>query len=108
MAKAVIGGRRSAIEILFEMLSVCSNGGVNKTAIMYLSNLSYDQLLRYLNFMCSNSLVIHNATTGHYHITPKGQDTLEQVEGVINLLRDLQLEEETGETKAVKRPLRVL
>ena len=39
MATALMGGRQSAVEIVHEILSLCKNGGLNKTAIMYRSNL---------------------------------------------------------------------
>ncbi len=94
MSKAVIGGRRSAIEILYEMLSVTRKGGVNKTAIMYLSNLSYDQLLRYLSFLSAHGLLEKDDASGHYRITARGIDTLDQVSGVLTLLRDLQIRQE--------------
>ena len=102
MARPIIGGRRSAIEILFEMLSVCKEGGANKTAIMYLSNLSYDQLLRYLDFLNAHNLVLRDDRSGHFHITDRGQDTLNQVQGVIDLLRELQEEEATPKPARVK------
>jgi predicted transcriptional regulator len=50
MAKSSIGSRRSTVEIIFDILSVCSDGA-NKTAIMYQSNLSHDQLARYLTYL---------------------------------------------------------
>ena len=69
MNRPLIGGRRSTIEILFEMLSTCRNGGINKTAIMYRCNLSYDQLVRYLSFMCSQNLLVRNED-GQFELTP--------------------------------------
>ena len=32
MSTAVMGGRRSTVEIIHEILSLCDKGGINKTA----------------------------------------------------------------------------
>ena len=40
MANLITGGRRSAVEIIRQILSVCADDGANKTPIMYDSNLS--------------------------------------------------------------------
>jgi len=46
MSKSVMSARRSAIDIVHDILKVCNKGSINKTAIMYQSTLSYDQLKR--------------------------------------------------------------
>ena len=88
MAKPLLGGRRSTIEILFEILSACGNGGRNKTAIMYRCNLSYDQLVRYLTYMCSQELLV-KGETGYFEVTARGQEAFDHVAGVIRILLDL-------------------
>ncbi|MDA1349250.1 MAG: hypothetical protein O3A47_10385 [Chloroflexi bacterium] len=40
MSKSVMNARRSAIDIVHDILKVCDKGSINKTAIMYQSNLS--------------------------------------------------------------------
>jgi len=89
MAKPLIGGRRSTIEIVYDILSVCQRGGANKTAIMYRSNLSYDQLLRYLALLSDQEFLRRNAS-GHFEVTEKGVVALGQVAGAMRILRDLQ------------------
>ena len=88
MARKTIGARRSAVEIIFDILSVCGAGGANKTAIMYRSNLSHDQLVRYLGYLHDQGVLEVNAN-GRFHLGEKGSEMLEQVSQVIELLRDL-------------------
>ena len=85
MLNPVMGARRSVIEIVYEMLSVCSDGDLNKTAIMYRCSLSYDQLRRYLTRLCDQGL-LRVGGEGRYQITPKGQVTLRQASTVIQTL----------------------
>ena len=89
MAKPLIGGRRSTIEIVYDILSVCQRGGANKTAIMYRSNLSYDQLLRYLALLSEQEFLRRNAA-GRFEVTEKGTLALGQVAGAMRILRDMQ------------------
>ncbi len=92
MAKNSIGSRRSAVEIIFDILSVCSDGGANKTAIMYRSNLSHDQLVRYLSYLADQELLeMHQR---RFRLNDKGQEMLDEVSQVIELLRGLRGAEE--------------
>ena len=103
MVKAAIGSRRSAIEIAHEILAVCDNGGVNKTAIMYRNNLSYSQLQRYLALLSSRNLLWRD-DRGYYQVTSEGQTILKRVSGVLRNLRDLSwmLDPSTNNGDAVK------
>jgi hypothetical protein len=58
MLSPVMGARRSVFEIVRGMLSDCDDGGTNRTAIMYRSSLSYDQLSRYLSHLCGQGLIV--------------------------------------------------
>lgn len=89
MPKLLVNGRRSAIEIIFEMLSVCQEGEANKTAVMYRSNLSHSQLNRYLAFLEHQQLISRGAR-GRYQLTDKGETTLNQISEVLEILSDLQ------------------
>ena len=93
MANALIGQRRTSVEIVHEILSVCDNGGANKTAIMYRGNLSYDQLRRYLALL-SGRLLIHRNDQGRFQITAKGEKMLRRTSNVMRSLRDLRKEVE--------------
>ena len=91
MPGPLMGNRRSAVEIVHEILSVCDNGGINKTAIMYRSSLSYDQLRRYLSALCDDGLVARNEQ-GLFQITDMGHKTLRRMSGAIKALRDLRVD----------------
>ena len=93
MRKSITGGRRSAIEIVREILSACNSGGARKTAIMYGSNLSYDQLCRYLALLSSRGL-IEEEDHGHFRLTTRGQRTLRQVASVVRTLGEVTQEPE--------------
>ena len=87
MARAILGSRRSTMEIVQDILSVCDNGGAKKTAIMYQSSLSYDQLRRYLSLLSEQDLIYKNEE-GHFQVTPTGQRTLRQMSSVMRTLRE--------------------
>ncbi len=91
MSNPIIGSRRSAVEIVYDILSACDNGGINKTAVMYRCNLSYDQLRRYLIMLCGEGLIVE---TGDrlFQVTPTGQKTLERMSDPVKTLRDLRRE----------------
>ena len=91
MSDGISGKRRSAIEIVHDTLSVCNNGRVNKTAIMYRSNLSYRQMGRYLDLLREREL-IQVDDRGGYQISEAGEKTLRRVFSVIQSIRELQKE----------------
>ena len=94
MIRASVGSRRSAVEIIYDIMSVCMSGGANKTAIMYRSNLSHDQLIRYLQYLSDQELLEKDAS--RFRLSDKGRDVLDEVSQVIQLLRGLRgAEEET-------------
>ena len=88
MQTPVLNGRRSSIEIIFEVLAVCNERTVNKTAVMYRSGLNHAQLQRYLNFLETQELLSFTEK-GLLWLTPKGRHTLLQLSHVIRLLSDL-------------------
>ena len=88
MSTALMGRRRSAIEIIHEILSLCDNGGLNKTAIMYRSNLSYDQLRKYLGALCDDGLLFKN-DIGYLQITSHGAKVLKSMTNAVKTLREL-------------------
>ena len=101
MSSSTAVGRRSSVEIVHDILSLCDNGGVNKTAIMYRGNLSYDQLRRYLSVLCEEALVIKTEAgryqitsegSGRYQITSEGYGTLRRISVAIKTLRDVKEE----------------
>lgn len=57
MATPMLGNRRSSMEIVYQVLSLCGNGGAGKTAIMYRGNLSYTQLQKYPSVLSAQHLI---------------------------------------------------
>ncbi len=90
MTTATIGTRLSPVEIIFDIQSVCE-GGANKTSVMYRSNLSHDQLVKYLGYLTDQDLLILDAR--RYRVTEKGTAMLDEVSQVIDLLRGLRGDE---------------
>ena len=91
MLNRIMSRRRSSIDILHDILKLCENGGIKKTAIMYRGNLSYDQLRRYLTVLTRQGIVTRN-DAGNYQVTAKGKDTLRRVSTVVGVLSDLRTE----------------
>lgn len=91
MSSALAAGRRSTIEIVHDILSLCDNGDINKTAIMYRGNLSYDQLRRYLSTLCNEALIA-KTDSGRYQVTSEGRDTLKRMSIAIRTLEDVKEE----------------
>ncbi len=91
MATATIGTRRSPVEIVYDILSVCVDGGVDKTAVMYRSNLSHDQLVRYLDYLTGQGFLEH--TGKRFQVSSAGREMLDEISQVIDLLRGLRGDE---------------
>jgi len=67
-----MGKYRSKLQIVADMLSVASGDDAKKTRIMYLANLSWDLLNRYLDELVEAGLVMDNRS-GCYVLTSKGK-----------------------------------
>jgi predicted transcriptional regulator len=103
MSNPTTGIRRSVVEIVAEMLFVCSNSGANKTAIMYRCNLSYAQLQRYLAVLCARKLLTEKE--GRFVVTDKGRDFLEQLSNVIAIIRYLKEDESSTDDLTTSLPM---
>jgi len=68
---------RGKIEIMADVLSL-STSGIKKTHIMYRANLSYEQILYYLNQLLSKRLIAQDVSDGAvvYRTTEKGREFL--------------------------------
>lgn len=68
---------RGRIEIMADVLSL-STSGIKKTHIMYKANLSYEQILYYLNQLLSKGLIAQDLSDGAlvYRTTEKGREFL--------------------------------
>jgi len=68
---------RSRIQITADILEIAKNGS-RKTKIMYLGNLSFDLLQKYLDMLVNYELLdIHGSSDKSYIATPKGKQFLE-------------------------------
>ena len=71
------GRHRSRIEIVANILEIAKNGA-RKTRIMYLGNLSFELLEKYLDMLSTCGLLQRqNDPDGTYVVTEKGQRFLE-------------------------------
>jgi predicted transcriptional regulator len=69
---------RSRIEIVADILEIAKNGA-RRTRIMYLGNLSFDLLEKYLNMLCACGLLDQgNGGDRTYVVSEKGHRFLEE------------------------------
>ena len=68
---------RGKIEIMADVLAL-STSGIKKTHIMYRANLSYEQILYYLNQLLGKGLIAQDVSDGAlvYRTTEKGREFL--------------------------------
>jgi predicted transcriptional regulator len=68
---------RGKIEIMADVLAL-STSGIKKTHIMYRANLSYEQILYYLNQLLGKGLIAQDLSDGAlvYRTTEKGREFL--------------------------------
>lgn len=61
--------------ILSEMLTICLNGPVEKTHLMYRANLSHGQLHKFVTVLLDKGFctAVRRANATEYRITPKGR-----------------------------------
>lgn len=80
----MVNRRRSELDIINEILQI-SNKGVNKTTILYRCNLSYTQLVKYLNFLLEKNILEEKTSNNNgysktlYTTTEKGKDFLKDI-----------------------------
>jgi predicted transcriptional regulator len=66
---------RSSIDIVANILEIAKDGA-KKTRIMYLANLSFDQLKKYLDFLINKNLLEYNSIERKYKTTIRGSEFL--------------------------------
>ena len=84
MSRGAEPGRRSRLDIMYTILSLCQHGENRKTHIMYRCNLSYSQLQRYLEILTGLGLLKEDG--GRYRITQKGESFLREFEDLRRLI----------------------
>src|SRR2546428_13741330 len=80
---------RGKIEIMADVLSL-STAGIKKTHIMYRANLSYEQILFYLNELLSKALLAQDVSDDavFYRTTDKGREFLRCYANMAELLKE--------------------
>jgi len=92
--RAVVGQRRSNIEIIADMLRVGENGA-GKTEIMYSANMSYSQIQKYLEYLVNQGFVNKvdlDNTMVAYQVTDSGLKLLRAIDNLIAMLEPSQTE----------------
>ena len=86
---------RGKIEIMADVLSL-STVGIKKTHIMYRANLSYEQILYYLNELQVRGLLEQGVEEGAqvYRTTEKGREFLHHFTQMAELIKGYSEEEE--------------
>jgi predicted transcriptional regulator len=88
MSSSIDGARRSAVEVVYDILSVCDDGGSNRAVVMYRCDLSFDQVRQYLSLLCGESLIGENGG-GLFQLTPAGHKKLTRMSDAVKTLREL-------------------
>ncbi len=81
--------KRTYFDIIADMLSIAGKGnGMKKTHLMYHTNLSYNQLRCYIDFLVKMDLleVIKQSKDNIYRLTNKGKKFLEEYKKLKGLL----------------------
>jgi predicted transcriptional regulator len=85
----ILNGRRNELQIMYELLSLSKNKPVNKTHLMYQTNLSYAHFVKYLMFMLEHeflTVITDNPVGKVYFITDKGNQFLKEFRDVIDII----------------------
>lgn len=83
----MFGEKRSGVEILQDILRSAAQGH-RKTRIMYGANLSYEMLVKYLEFLTTKGFVVLDDETGKFSVTPRGYELLRDLDRVTRHFRD--------------------
>ena len=80
--------KRNDIEIMAQMLKLAQEE-IIKTHLMYQTNLSYNQLVYYTDFLLKKGLmdVRNSFQNNRYFITEKGKEFLDNIEKIIVQVR---------------------
>lgn len=76
--------RRTSMELIVEILRACCNGGVNKTKIVYSTNLNSKITNEYLKFLIEKEYITNGNHT--FQISKNGEKFLNQVNEITPVL----------------------
>ena len=83
----MIGKRRDRLEVIEDILKVADNpNGANKTKLVYMSNLNFNRLTSFLNFLLEKEFLEKVKDESKYTLTVKGREFLRQLEKMQKML----------------------
>ncbi|MGI0029561.1 MAG: winged helix-turn-helix domain-containing protein [Nitrososphaera sp.] len=97
-----VKSNRGKIEIMGDILSVCVDGNIKKTHIMYRGNLSHDMLKAYTDELRRKGLVELTQAKRQFRTTAKGKEFLRNYERIKELLASNGESAELGEFEVIE------
>jgi predicted transcriptional regulator len=83
----MIGKRRDKMEVIENILKVAEDPrGANKTKLVYQSNLNFNRLTTFLDYLLEKDLIRKNDGEGTYTTTMKGREFIKQLDKMQQLL----------------------
>jgi len=83
----LIGKRRSSMDVIEDLLKVADDPlGANKTKLVYMSNLNFTRLSRFLDYLLEKGLLEKNEKGDRFILSIKGREFLKQLEKMKNLV----------------------
>jgi predicted transcriptional regulator len=85
----ILNGNRNELQIMYELLLLSKNKPINKTRLMYQTNLSYSHFVRYLMFLLEHDFLGEkegNPVGKNYFITEKGKQFLTEFKNVLEIM----------------------
>jgi predicted transcriptional regulator len=83
----MIGKRRDKMEVIENILMVAQDPrGANKTKLVYQSNLNFNRLTAFLNYLLEKDLIEKNGDENTYKTTVKGREFLKQLDKMQQML----------------------
>jgi len=83
----MIGKRRDKMEVIENILMVAQDPrGANKTKLVYQSNLNFNRLTAFLNYLLEKDLIEKNGDENIYKTTVKGREFLKQLDKMQQML----------------------
>jgi len=89
MLPLILNEKRNELKIVYDLLSLSNTKPVNKTHLMYQTNLSYAHFIKYLLFLIESDflkLETDNGSGNKYCITDRGKQYLKEFKDVLDIM----------------------